>query len=236
MHQFYSTNIEADEILLSEEESKHCTRVLRLGVGDNVVVFDGKGGEYQCQIIDDGRQVRLAILKQIHEPSEPTWKLTIAVSPTKSADRMEWMLEKLVEIGLYRIVFIQTEKGERARLNVKRLHKKAVSAMKQSGNRWLPLIETEVRFKDFLSWDVSETKYIAHCFEKEKSDIKTGSKTASVSMLIGPEGDFSMDEVNRAISSGYQPVSLGLQRYRTETAALVAGTLLNHFCVTLAAE
>lgn len=234
MHHFYSEEITENAILLSEEESRHCTKVMRLNVGDEVLVFDGKGGQYHASIAEAGKQVRLDILHVKHVPADANIKITLAVSPTKSADRMEWMLEKLVEIGISRLVFIKTEKGERSRLNTKRLYKKAVSAMKQSGNLWLPQIETEVKIKDFIQTDDSEKRFIAHCFDSTKSQVDESIKAKSVTVLIGPEGDFSLSELKLTTENGYQPLSLGLPRYRTETAAVVSCTLINHFCVTLA--
>lgn len=234
MHHFYSEEITDNAILLSEEESRHCTKVMRLNAGDEVLVFDGKGGQYHASIVEAGKQVRLDILHVKHVPADANIQITLAVSPTKSADRMEWMLEKLVEIGIFRLVFIKTEKGERSRLNTKRLYKKAVSAMKQSGNLWLPQIETEVKIKDFIQTDDSEKRFIAHCFDSTKSQVDESIKAKSVTVLIGPEGDFSLSELKLATENGYQPLSLGLPRYRTETAAVVSCTLINHFCVTLA--
>jgi 16S rRNA (uracil1498-N3)-methyltransferase len=140
----------------------------------------------------------------------------------------------MVEVGLAKLIFIKTEKGERSRLNEKRLMKKAVSALKQSGNLWLPEIQTEVKFKDFLTSDQSEKKFVAHCFDQEKTVLTKGLGVQSVSVLIGPEGDFSQGEVEMASAAGYEQLSLGIPRYRTETAAVVACTLINHFCVTLA--
>ena len=142
-------------------------------------------------------------------------------------------MEKLVEIGVTRLVFIKTEKGERSRINEKRLWKKAVSAMKQSGNLWLPDIRTEVKFNDFLSTDVSEAKYIAHCFDKDKAQVDGAESPKSVTVCIGPEGDFSESEVRAAEAAKFVPLSLGLPRYRTETAAIVASTLFNHYYITL---
>ncbi len=234
MHHFYSTDIDGSRITLNEEESRHCIKVMRLSIGDQVMVFDGNGRQYQCTISETGKTVHLSVNEIVKEESAPQLTLTLAVSPTKSSDRMEWMLEKMVEIGLARIVFIKTEKGERSRLNEKRLMKKAVSALKQSGNLWLPEIQTEVKFKDFLQSDNSDTKFVAHCFNQEKTQLSGNLNTSSISVLIGPEGDFSQSEVHMASEAGYTQLSLGIPRYRTETAAVVACTLINHFCVTLA--
>ncbi len=233
MHHFYSTDISDETIRLSEEESRHCTKVMRLSIGDDIVVFDGVGGKYHVTITNDKKNVEGTILRHLAGPIENRFKLTIAVSPTKSSDRMEWMLEKLIEIGLAKIVFIKTEKGERSRLNEKRLYKKAVSAMKQSGNLWLPEIVTEVPYSQFVKEDKSDLKLIAHCFEEKKKELTGEESARSVTIMIGPEGDFSTNEISLANEYNFQPTSLGLSRLRTETAAVVACTLLNHFNVTL---
>ncbi|MCO4819209.1 MAG: 16S rRNA (uracil(1498)-N(3))-methyltransferase [Bacteroidetes bacterium] len=233
MHHFYSQNITNAVVELSEEESRHCTIVMRLSVGDEILVFDGVGKKLKCRITEAKKHVVAEVIEVEEEESSAKMALTLAVSPTKSADRMEWMVEKLVEIGVSHIVFIKTEKGERSRLNEKRLWKKAVSAMKQSGNLWLPKIETEVKFKDFLETDQSSQKFIAHCFDKSKTILDAKATHPSVTICIGPEGDFSESEVSAAEAANFVPLSLGLPRYRTETAAVVAGTLFNHFYVTL---
>ncbi|MFT5725727.1 MAG: 16S rRNA (uracil1498-N3)-methyltransferase [Bacteroidia bacterium] len=234
MHHFFSQEISDNKIVLSEEESRHCIKVMRLNIGDEIRVFNGQGQTYMCSIQTKGKYVEAQVIEVLQTEDAPKLKLTLAVSPTKSADRMEWMVEKLVEIGVFRLVFIRTEKGERSRINEKRLVKKAVSALKQSGNLWLPIIETNVNFKDFIENESSETKFIAHCFDKDKAQINRAMLSKSACILIGPEGDFSVTEVDLATKAGFQPLSLGLPRYRTETAAIVSSTLINHFNVTLA--
>lgn len=234
MHHFFSQEIIENYVVLSEEESRHCIKVMRLSVGDQIRVFDGLGKRYLCDLATSGKRVQATILKVEEEQAEQKLELTLAVSPTKNADRMEWMMEKLVEIGVAKVIFIKTEKGERSRINVKRLEKKAVSALKQSGNLWLPVIETEVKFKTYLESENATHKFVAHCFDKDKLQIKSSLEGNTVAVMIGPEGDFSETEVNLANAAGFVPLSLGLPRYRTETAAVVASTLLNHFNVTLA--
>ncbi len=234
MHHFFSQELHQNRFVLSEEESRHCVKVMRLSMHDQIKVYDGKGKIYVCEITGTGKRVEATIIEVLEDQSEPSLSLTLAVSPTKSADRMEWMMEKLVEIGIAKVVFIKTEKGERSRINLKRLEKKAVSALKQSGNLWLPVIETEVRFKTYVETEQAQNKFVAHCFDKVKAQITKGLEGNTVAVMIGPEGDFSEAEVNQANAAGFVPLSLGLPRYRTETAAVVASTLLTHFNVTLA--
>lgn len=233
MHHFFSHNIQNNTAFLDEDESRHCTKVMRLGVGDQVKLYNGVGSCFLAEIASAGKTVELQIVDTLQSETAPKCSLTLAISPTKSADRMEWMVEKLVEIGVYKLAFIKTEKGERSRINEKRLLKKAVSALKQSGNLWLPEIKTEVKFKDFISNDTSSQKYIAHCFDHEKHSINKGLDSSEITVLIGPEGDFSLSEVEMAKQHNYKPLSLGVPRYRTETAAVVASTLIHHFYVTL---
>ncbi|MFT7592280.1 MAG: 16S rRNA (uracil1498-N3)-methyltransferase [bacterium] len=233
MHHFYSHDITDSIVTLNEEESRHSIKVMRLSVGDEIMVFDGLGKALRCAIASSGKIVTANVLTVEREETIPAFSLTLAISPTKSADRMEWMMEKLVEIGVTRVVFIKTEKGERSRINEKRILKKAVSALKQSGNLWLPVVEAEVKFNDFIEREKTKHKFIAHCFDKEKYQINGGWQGEAVCVCIGPEGDFSETEVNAASALGFAPISLGLPRYRTETAAVVAGTLFNHFNVTL---
>jgi len=234
MQYFYSDDISGSECILDSSESTHATKVLRKGMGDEVFILDGKGKMYSGPISSVGKQVTISPLAVQKEEINPKLHFTIAISPTKRSERMEWMIEKLTEIGVGRIVFITTEKGERPRVNLNRLRKKAVSALKQSGNLWLPKIHDAIPFESFVKQENSEIKFIAHCFDSEKSNISDHlSNDPTVCVMIGPEGDFSTEEVETANAQGFKPLSLGIPRYRTETAALVACTLINHFCVTL---
>ncbi len=234
MQYFYSDDISGSECILDSSESTHTTKVLRKGMGDEIFILDGKGKMYVGPISAIGKQVKISPLTIKKEEQRPKLQLTITISPTKRSERMEWMIEKLTEIGVARIVFINTEKGERPRVNLNRLKKKAVSALKQSGNLWLPKIHDATPFDTFVKEENSEIKFIAHCFDSEKSNISDQlSNDMDVCVMIGPEGDFSTQEIETANAQGFKPLSLGIPRYRTETAALVACTLINHFCVTL---
>lgn len=219
---------------MSEDESKHCVRVLRHSIGDQIHILDGCGSHYRGSIVETGKSVVISNLEVVRYEENPACHIHIAVAPTKSGDRIEWMLEKLVEVGVHKISFIQTENGERPRVNMKRMMKKALSAMKQSGNLWLPEISDSVKLPDLISTETANIRYIAHCYDQERSVLSSAIKTTSVVLLIGPEGDFSMKEVSLAADMGFTPFSLGKNRLRTETAAVVGCTLINHFCVTLA--
>lgn len=234
MQYFYCQSITNGEAVLSEDESKHCVRVLRHGIGDQIHILDGCGSHYKGSISEAGKTVVISNLELVRSEENPACHIHIAVAPTKSGDRIEWMLEKLVEVGVHKISFVQTENGERPRVNMERMMKKALSAMKQSGNLWLPEISDSVKLPDLISTETAKTRYIAHCYNEERTVLSSAIKTTSVVLLIGPEGDFSMQEVSLAKEQGFTPFSLGKNRLRTETAAVVGCTLINHFCVTLA--
>ena len=212
---------------LSEDESKHCAQVLRYQKGDEILIFDGKGGKHQAVLTLVSKKVCEFEIQSSEVVTEKSFYTHLAVAPTKNADRMEWLTEKLTEIGVDEITFIQTKHSERKKLRLDRLEKKAVSAMKQSGNPFLPKINSLVNFNDLTSACTSELKLIAHV-EGSHSYLKDTLKPErSVTILIGPEGDFSVEEVALAKEKGFQPVSLGQNTLRTETAGFVACCMVN---------
>lgn len=232
MHLFYTADLKPDQSLfqLSEEESKHAVRVLRLNVGDQVQLIDGVGGFYEAEIADaHPKRTQLRILNYTPEFQKPDYHLHIAVAPTKNIDRIEWFLEKATEIGIQEITPIISEHSERKEVKTERLNKVIVSAMKQSLKAYMPLLNEAIGFDTFLNKIESEkdlNKAIAHCEEdaEKKYLNQEFKKGQSYLVLIGPEGDFSPVEIEKAISAGFIPVSLGEARLRTETAALYACT------------
>jgi 16S rRNA (uracil1498-N3)-methyltransferase len=231
MHFFYSQNIDKQIITLLEEETSHAKNVLRLRPTDKVNVLDGKGTVYHCMIQEfKKKETVLEIFESKHFSSVP-YHFHLAIAPTKSADRIEWMLEKLVEIGIQEISFIKTKHSERKQINIERLHKIAVAAMKQSHNYYLPKINNIMEFKELLSNSVNcDYKYIAHLGETSHSvyfpnAIKTTPIHSKIIFLVGPEGDFTHDEVKSA--KNFVPVSLGTHTLRTETAGIFASTAIN---------
>lgn len=232
MHLFYTADLKPEHahFQLSEEESKHAIRVLRLNHGDKVQLIDGVGGFYEAEIADPHpKRTILKILTYIPEFQKPNSYLHIAVGPTKNIDRLEWFLEKATEIGIQEITPIISEHSERKEVKTERLNKVIVSAMKQSLKAYLPLLNEAVSFDSFLKSievDNSYQKAIAHCEEDQgkkylNQEFQPNQKYL---ILIGPEGDFSPSEIEKAISAGFIPVSLGEARLRTETAALYACT------------
>jgi len=224
VHLFYTPDIHSEFYTLSEEESKHCTRVLRLQQGDTVYLVDGVGGLYTA-IIQHTHQKRcqLQVIDKQIEYGKLPYVSHIAVAPTKNMDRMEWFVEKAVEIGVSEITFLLCEHSERRQLRLDRLEKIAVSAMKQSQKGYLPLLHELTPFHRFLQKSAPEHTFIAHLEDTATQDIRSYFKYGQPHcILIGPEGDFSSAEIQAAYAAGVRPVSLGQSRLRTETAALVA--------------
>lgn len=222
MRLFYDAHIELDAAThqLSEEESKHIVRVLRMQEGDELALVNGKGGYFETKIsIAHPKRCQVEIVKA--EQSEPLkHDLHIALGPTKVMDRIEWFVEKATEIGITEISFIQGKNSERVKLKLDRIEKKVISAMKQSKRRFLPKINELVSVSDFIQQ--YPDGLIAHCEEGEKSTILESFQLLNCPILIGPEGDFTLDEIELAMENGYKTITLGENRLRTETAALYA--------------
>jgi 16S rRNA (uracil1498-N3)-methyltransferase len=209
---------------LPEQESQHCIRVLRKQVGDEIDITDGKGHFYKAQIAEaHPKQCKVTIIETV-QPILP-WKnnIEIAIAPTKNLDRMEWFAEKATEIGINKISFLKTRFSERKEMKTERIHKILVAAMKQSEKAALPELQEMTDFKNFIRQNFDGQKFIAHCYPGEKPLLSRAyHKGENALILIGPEGDFSEEEVALAIRNGFQAISLGESRLRTETAALTA--------------
>lgn len=231
MHIFYTPDITTPDYTLSEDESKHCIRVLRLNTGDTIHLTDGKGGWHEAKIKDDNaKRCTVTITDSRHEVGLRTWKLHIAIAPTKNMERLEWFVEKATEIGIDEISLIISDNSERTVVKTERLEKVAVSAMKQSMKAYLPKINEVISYKDFIEKNKNNTseKYIAHCINNKSAHLKNSyHPDKNVLILIGPEGDFNPKEVKMAIDNAFAEISLGESRLRTETAALYAGTVIN---------
>lgn len=223
MHVFYTPNILASAELPTEE-AQHCTRVLRLSQGDEITLTDGKGYFYKAEITAaNSKRCMVDIKETIFQ--EPAWPchLHIAVAPTKNMDRNEWFAEKATEIGFDELTFLNCRFSERKVIKTERIEKILVSAMKQSLKARLPKLNEMTDFDTFIDQDFHGQKFIAHCYEGEKPFLKdVVHKGENALVLIGPEGDFSPEEVEKALAKGFMPISLGKSRLRTETAALVA--------------
>lgn len=224
MQIFYSPVIEQNETVLDETESKHAVRVLRLNAGSQVSLYNGSGSIFLGEIIDaHPRRCRVRILETVHVEKIKAFRLHMAIAPTKNIDRLEWFFEKATEIGIDEITPLLCEHSERKILKTDRLEKKLISAMKQSGNAFLPRLNQLTPFADFTKKSGSVQKFIAHCHPGEKPHLKNVLGNAGeILVLIGPEGDFSEPEVEMAKANGFREISLGSSRLRTETAGLVA--------------
>ncbi len=224
MIRFYAPDIEQTRTL-PESDSGHCTRVLRMGEGDRIEVVDGRGHVYEC-IIAAAHHKHTAVEIDAVRDLPKVWlgSITIAVAPTKNTDRMEWLVEKLVEVGVDRIVPLRCRRSERKSINVERLGKIAVSAMKQSLKAVLPVIDPLTPLDDFVGSRPGLQNFIAYCAPSIPRRLlaREYRPALDTAVLIGPEGDFDPDEIRSALDLGWRPVTLGDNRLRTETAALVA--------------
>lgn len=224
MNLFYAPDIAVNEEL-PEEEAHHCIHVLRMGQGDKIKATDGQGNFYLAEIVENSvKHCRLKILEKNPVPVAWEGNIEIAVSPTKNMDRMEWFVEKATEIGIDKIHFLLCRNSERREIKPDRIEKVLIASMKQSLKAVLPVVEEMVRFEEFMDKNFEGKKFIAHCYEDSgkvffSNACKKGENTL---VLIGPEGDFTEEEVRLALKKGFVPVSLGESRLRTETAALVA--------------
>ena len=218
----------ANQTELPVDEAMHALRVLRLKGGDEMFLMDGVGNYYRAQVtIAATHHCYYEILEQM--PQEPQWKgrVQLGIAPTKMLDRVEWMLEKTTEIGVDEVSFLNCQFSERKLIKTTRLEKIVVSAVKQSHKAWKPVLNEIVSFKSFINQPHEGRKYIAHCYEEVPrtylfDELRKPSDSEDAIVLIGPEGDFSIDEVKMAIEAGWQSVHLGKSRLRTETAGLSA--------------
>lgn len=228
MQIFYSTDISSNMGQLDEEESRHAVKVLRLKAGDQIQVVDGIGNYYVVEITNPShKSCEFKVIEKKEEPKKG-FNLTIAIAPTKNLDRIEWFVEKVTEIGVDSILPIECKNSERKVLKTDRLVKKAVSAMKQSQKASLPVVNELTKVKDVLKAQFNGEKYIAHCYDMPKQDLKEiYQQGTNVLILIGPEGDFTQEEVEEAIANGFKPVNLSSSRLRTETAGIVACCAIN---------
>lgn len=223
MHVFFAENVSGSQLVLSREESTHAVKVLRLTPGNVAEIVDGNGHRYRASF--EGlkqKQCFFQVLNTEKVARRPV-RLTMAVAPTKQIDRFEWFLEKATELGVERIVPIITQHSERKVVKTDRAAKILVAAMKQSRTAYLPEIAETIDFNSFIEQIESpENAFIAHCHSGELPHLYHQSIRESITVLIGPEGDFSTQEVNKAKLAGLKEISLGENRLRTETAAIAA--------------
>lgn len=231
MHVFYTPDINADTYVLSEEESKHCTKVLRLGIGAHVHLIDGRGGLYEAEIVSESRKnVGLQVVHTQLDYQKRNHHLHIVVAPTKNIDRLEWFLEKATEIGIDEITPVICDRSERRVVKEDRLYKVITSAVKQSLQAYHPVLNPQLNLSSFLKLPNQDEKMIAHCIAGEPRNYiaELVKPHQRYTILIGPEGDFTQTEIELALQNGYKPLTLGNTRLRTETAALAACFEVNY--------
>lgn len=242
---FYAPEAESSNEL-PQEEAVHAVRVLRLHEGDDIFLMDGMGTFYHAEVTMASAKHCSYIIKEAL-PQKREWKnrIHIAIAPTKMMERMEWMAEKATEVGIDEFSFLDSQYSERHRIRTDRIEKIVVAAMKQSRKAWKPVVNELTPFTDFIKTERNGKKYICHCHnEFERQELTSLLMNASsnnevededITILIGPEGDFSIEEVKMALDHGYQSVSLGTSRLRTETAALRA-VMTPHICDSIKEE
>lgn len=228
MYLFYTPDIETSHCL-SEEESGHCVRVLRYTRGDEILLTDGRGTTYTARITNPNpKHCEFEILTQEKQQPHHKGYIHIAIAPTKNVERVEWMVEKCTEIGVDEITPLLCRFSERKQLRIDRLQKIILSAAKQSLTPYLPKLNELTPYTDFMRAVKEKERYIAHCYKEDKRELRDEivrhreESDRSLVILIGPEGDFSADEIHQALDNAFVPVSLGESRLRTETAAIVA--------------
>jgi 16S rRNA (uracil1498-N3)-methyltransferase len=224
MHLFYAPDIIPPDGTLSADESAHAVKVLRLGVGSRLHLVDGRGGLYEAEVVSPSpRACEVRVVSSVPDFGRRGYRLTMAVAPTKNSDRYEWFRENAPEVGLDAVVPLECANSERRVFNHARAEKVLVSAMKQSLKAVLPVLEPLTPFREMVERPFEGVKLIAHCRAGERVKITHAlSAGADALILIGPEGDFTAEEVALALANGFIPISLGDSRLRTETAALTA--------------
>lgn len=228
MHLFYQTGISGNKICLEENESKHCIRVLRLKLNDEVWVTDGMGTMYKTVITNDNpKACELSVSEVLNNYGKRPIKLHIAISPLQHPDRLEWFLEKAVESGIDEITPILCDRTEKRQINIDRLQKILISAMKQSLKAKIPQLNPLTKFSEFIKIEQSGLKGIAYCHDTRLHITEWYKPNSDCTILIGPEGDFSEKEISFAMENKYIGISLGESRLRTETAATAACMAIN---------
>jgi 16S rRNA (uracil1498-N3)-methyltransferase len=225
---FFVEDLNDKKIVLNEDTSKHMINVLRMQKGEEILLTDGKGKKATAFVVDDNRKKCVVEISGIEEEKPKEKKLAVGISLIKNSSRFEWFLEKATEIGVSEIIPLICARTEKEKFRHDRMQNILISAMLQSQQCWLPLLHEPVEFDKALQLSF-EQKFIAHCLPGQKQSLSAFTHNTSSIILIGPEGDFTQQEITAALQKGYQPVALGNTRLRTETAGIVAATLLIHY-------
>ena len=218
----------SSHVTLSEESSKHCIQVLRMKAGGKLQITNGQGMLARASIVGEDKKKTVVLIEEIKSIPGPLKKISITISLLKNTTRFEWFLEKVTEIGVCDIHPLICQRTEHPRFRYERMNGILIAAMLQSQQAWLPLLHEPVPFKNHIPQSTYQQKLIAHCEEDKKQFITNLAASAETEILIGPEGDFSREEIELALDHLYLPVSLGATRLRAETAGVVAATLLTN--------
>lgn len=228
MQLFYCPQILDGEFALQEEEARHCSKVLRKKIGDQIDLTDGQGTFYKAQLTKLSPKECLFAITDTTAHQKPDHNIHIAISPTKNIDRTEWFVEKAIEIGVNEISFLHTKHSERNKLNLERIKKKAISAIKQSVRPFLPEIHEIQKLSQFIEGTSSKQKFVAHLYKSATPYLNdVAQRNNDYLILIGPEGGFSDEEISFVHQNEFQSVKLGDYRLRTETAGIMACSILN---------
>lgn len=226
---FFAEDLSAeDQIILPEETSKHCIQVLRMQDDEQLILTDGKGKLLTATILTADRKHCAVKINSSKYEQQSNRKITVAMSLLKNTSRFEWFLEKATEIGVNEIIPLICKRTEKQYFRLDRMQQIIVSAMLQSQQSWLPVLHEPTSFDKVIAGNNYTTKLIAHCEEDRKQEIAGITMTGNIIILIGPEGDFAVDEIHQALQNKYNPVSLGATRLRTETAGVVAASLIKN--------
>lgn len=223
-------NAAQKEIVLDEDTSKHAVQVLRMKVGEQLNLTDGKGNLITCSVTDDNKKNCTVEILATSYQQPATRKVSVAISLLKNSSRFEWFLEKATEISVSEIIPLICERTEKEKFRYERMRGICISAMLQSQQVWLPLLQEPVDFNKIIAQSTADKKFIAHCDKGSKQTLSHFQISTSAHLLIciGPEGDFTQKEIELALQNNFIPVALGETRLRTETAGVVAATLLRH--------
>jgi 16S rRNA (uracil1498-N3)-methyltransferase len=217
------TMSEGDNLLLTDEESRHAIKVLRLKKGNSIQLINGLGQSGEGEIKDIAANCVSVMINDVISEKKPDHEISVALAMLKKKDRLEWFIEKAVELAATKIFIFNSQHTEKSNIDAKRLNKISVSALKQSGNLWMPEIIGGLDFRNIISASYQGSKFIAHCRDEQKQLLRDAYHASqSAIVLIGPEGDFSEPEIKQSYEHGFVPVGLGNLRLRAETAALTA--------------
>ena len=227
MELFFSNNRVGNLIEMPETEAHHLLHVLRYEIGDAIKITDGQGNFFETKIIEINKKKCVVEIERQQTVEKPKYRTTIAIAPTKNRERLEWFLEKATEIGVNEIQLIKTQHAEKSNFTIERLEKILIAAIKQSNQAWLPILKSIISFDELMKQKIYDQFFICHNLPPSTQQlIQVAKPNLKTLMAIGPEGGFSNQEIELALKNNFQMVLMGNNRLRTETAGIVAATIL----------